>query len=43
LEAKAKAAEATTLTGHIPASQAQAEAKIDTAAIYAKRNNKQGD
>ncbi len=43
LEAKAKASETTTLTGHIPVSQAQAEAKIDTAAIYAKRNNKQGD
>jgi signal peptide peptidase SppA len=43
LEAKAKTSEATTLTGHIPPQQAQAAAKIDTAAIYAKRNNKQGE
>ncbi len=43
LEAKAKASETTTLTGHIPPQEAQAAAKIDTTAIYAKRNNMKGD
>ncbi|MDD3371902.1 MAG: S49 family peptidase [Alphaproteobacteria bacterium] len=39
LEAKAKQAEATEIAGHIPAPSPSGEAKIDTAAIYAARNN----
>lgn len=39
LEAKAITAEATTISGHIPSGQTERpKAKIDTAAIYAKRN-----
>jgi signal peptide peptidase SppA len=42
LEAKAKQSEATEIAGHIPAPTPSGEAKIDTAAIYAARNNLKG-
>jgi signal peptide peptidase SppA len=42
LESKAKQAEATEITGHVPAPTPSGEAKIDTAAIYASRNNVKG-
>lgn len=42
LEAKAKQADASEIAGHIPAPTPSGEAKIDTAAIYAARNNPKG-
>ncbi|MGE0108255.1 MAG: S49 family peptidase [Bdellovibrionales bacterium] len=42
LESKVQQAEATAITGHVPAPTPSGEAKIDTAAIYASRNNVKG-
>ncbi|MGE0108154.1 MAG: S49 family peptidase [Bdellovibrionales bacterium] len=42
LETKVKQAEATEISGHVPTPMPSAEAKIDTAAIYAARNKTKG-
>lgn len=43
LEAKASASDATEISGHVPAPNPAASASIDTAAIYASRNNQKGN